>query len=130
LFVVAIMTPLDERRWGSRLRLSDSLRVDDYAAIRQQVTGITAISPHVFIPTARVQAQGQILDAKVEGISIDGFKTVPRRLVDGTLFSPIDVSRALNVCVVSSALARKVFRNGRAVGQSVSLYGNRFTIIG
>ena len=106
-----------------------NLRPSDYLIVRQQVAEISAVSPRVFAPKAKATFAGRLLDAKIEGVGEQGFSTLSRRLLSGTLFTGLDIRRASSICVVSMSLARAI-NPSDALGQSIRVDNVSFSIVG
>lgn len=117
---------------GVELRLSplEGLRFDDYYALLQARFDVSAVSPRIYVSNALAQANGEATTATVEGLDTGGFEAPARPLIEGTLFSALDVRRSASVCIVSRSLAQRLFSDTSPVHQVVRINGVPFKVIG
>lgn len=130
VFLAASVPRAQMSHLGITLAPGDGLNADDYYAIRKSVTDITAVSPRIYVSRFRAQANGREMNVTVEGIDVDGFVTLQRTLLGGTLFSPLDVRNAANVCAVSESLGEFLFPNEQVVGRLLRVGGTTFRVVG
>lgn len=123
------IVPPELRRAGLRLAPADGLKREDYEAIRN-IRNVSAASPRVYVSVARAEANGRPADITLEGIDVDGFTTTPRVVLEGTLFSDLDVRRAANVCLISESLAKVLFPSGQRTNRSIRINDAQFTVLG
>jgi putative ABC transport system permease protein len=64
------------------------------------------------------------------GTSADYFTVSTATVASGTAFTADDVASAAKVAVIGSTLATELFPTGSALGQSISVDGNPFTVVG
>src|SRR5262245_16587826 len=130
VYLVALPLQRNLRSIVSQLSRANSLKIEDYYAIRRSVGSISAASPRIFLQGARVQANGRALDVQLEGTDVDGFTTFPRKLLAGSLFNTTDVNRAANVCVISESLARMLYSGDMRTGRRILANDTTFTVVG
>ena len=111
--------------WGG----AGTLKIEDAAAIRREVGGVTAVSEEVFSNT-QVVAGNQNWFTRLLGESADYFDLRQWPLADGAPFTPQDVRSANKVCVVGQTTASKIFGDEAAVGQILRIKNVPFTIVG
>jgi len=128
--LTAFIPPSAGRPANANLSPSERLRSDDYDALRKNVVGASAITPQIYIPTARVQADGDTANAVLEALDVGGFVITPRLLLEGAIFSDSDVRNAANVCLLSDSLAQRLFGKKARIGRSISIQGTSFIVIG
>jgi putative ABC transport system permease protein len=64
------------------------------------------------------------------GTNADYFKVATVTMASGTAFTSADVTSAAKVAVIGSTIATELFPTGSALGQSISVDGQPFTIVG
>jgi putative ABC transport system permease protein len=69
-------------------------------------------------------------DVSIIGSSADYFKVSTAAVASGAAFTAADVTSAAKVAVIGSTLATELYPTGSALGQSVSVDGTPFTIVG
>ena len=136
--VVYLAAVVPRAQWSNaneKLPQTDQLRVEDYYALRQDLSGISALSPAIYVGSIRIHAEGHSVDSVLEGVDVQGFAMgsygIPvRDLKDGALFSATDVTRAANVCVITVSLAERLFEDERPIGRSLLIRETPFTVVG
>ena len=108
----------------------DRLTPQDYYALRYSVDGVAAVSPRIFLAGARASANGRSVEVMVEGQDVAGFLTIPRKVLEGTLFSELDVSQSASVCVVSESLESALYTNHAPGPRYLRLNEVTFMVIG
>lgn len=128
--LVATVPPTQRLRFGAILPAAERLREEDYRAIQSDLPVISAASIRILVPKVRVEANGQNSEALLEGIDVGGFTTIPRRLLEGALFSALDVTRVASVCVVSQSLAKELYPDKKVHGERIRINNSPFVITG
>ena len=64
------------------------------------------------------------------GTTADWFDIATTTVASGTGFTSADVTSAAKVAVIGSTLATELYPTGSALGQSISIDGNPFTVVG
>lgn len=117
-------------RPDANLPLSQNLQTTDYYAVRELVDHVSAVSPRFYLSDAHAQANGRAAKVTLEGIDVGGFTVMLRTLLEGALFSGVDVQRAANVCVLSESLARKLFPDQQIANRPIRLNNVSFRAVG
>jgi putative ABC transport system permease protein len=69
-------------------------------------------------------------DVSIIGTSPDYFKVATATIASGSAFTAADVTSAAKVAVIGSTLATELYPTGSALGQSISVDGTPFTVVG
>ena len=108
---------------------ASSLTVDDVQAIRNEVTGVAAISPEVR-DRAQVLANGLNWNTQIMGEDTSYLDIRLWALKSGAMFTDLDVRSANKVCIIGTAVADQLFQGDDPVGQSLRIRNMPFTIVG
>ena len=108
---------------------ASSLTVEDAQAIRNEVTGVAALSPELR-DRAQVLANGLNWNTQIMGEDISYLDIRLWPLKSGAMFSDIDVRSASKVCVIGTAVVDQLFQGEDPVGQSLRIRNIPFTIVG
>ena len=107
-----------------------TLTAQDADAIAEaSIPGITAIYASRSFNGSFVSADGAV-EASVQGVSEVYPAVRNAEIGTGSFFSADDVARASRVVVIGDTLATDLFPNGDAVGETVRLNTQPFTIVG
>ncbi len=107
-----------------------TLTAQDADAIAEaNIPGITVLYASRSFNGSFVSAEGAV-QASVNGVSEVYPAVRNAEVANGSFFSADDVARASRVVVVGDTLAADLFPNGDAVGQTVRLNTQPFTIVG
>ncbi|MBW8752986.1 MAG: ABC transporter permease [Sphingomonadales bacterium] len=87
----------------------------DVTAIRQQITGVTAVAPQAQA-TATAIYEGANWSTTINGTTSAYFQVQPWPLTAGRIFTPAEEAAGKAVCIVGSTVKNNLFRGGRAVG--------------
>jgi putative ABC transport system permease protein len=87
----------------------------DVTAIRQQITGVTAVAPQAQ-STATGIYEGANWSTTINGTTSDYFQVQPWPLTSGRYFTPAEEAAGKAVCIIGSTVKTNLFRGGRAVG--------------
>ncbi len=126
----ATQPPSRFRRPGAKLAPNDALKPTDYYALRADLQNVSAITPRIYLSTGKAQTNGRSADIIIEGIDVGGFQTATRKVLEGDLFTSLDVQRAANVCVISQTLSRILFPEPPRIGRPIKLNTTTFQVIG
>ena len=118
---------------GSTMDLDPS---DMYQLVEEHPDVLSGVSPYVSLqPTIR-KGDELLEKTKLYGVSEVMFNNESRATIDGgeklaqgRFLSALDVERRQNVCVIGAYLAQELF-GGNALGQTLSIDGHRYTVIG
>ena len=118
---------------GSTMDLDPS---DMYQLVEEHPDVLSGVSPYVSLqPTIR-KGDELLEKTKLYGVSEVMFNNESRATIDGgeklaqgRFLSALDVERRQNVCVIGAYLAQELF-DGDPLGQTLSIDGHRYTVIG
>lgn len=110
---------------GTSTRLSK----DDYAAIRQEVSGITGATPEIY-RGAQVMAGNENVNTRVCGVSEDYIQVRAWRLAEGRNFTDVDVRTMAKVAVLGQTVATNLFGSGDPVGQIIRIRNTPYEVLG
>ena len=118
---------------GSTMDLDPS---DMYRLVEEHPDVLSGVSPYVSVqPTIR-KGDELLEKSKLYGVSEVMFNNESRATIDGgeklaqgRFLSALDVQRRQNVCVIGAYLAQELF-DGDPLGQTLSVDGHRYTVIG
>ena len=109
---------------------SRTVDVDDmYALVKENSDVIAYVSPEVSVSGTVKIGSEDIKSTPVTGVSEYYSKIKNSKLTDGRFIQYVDVLRRQNVCVIGSYLA-KTYYDGNALGSTLKVNGNPFTIVG
>jgi len=117
---------------GVRQSSSDmqSLKLEDYKAIKQNVDYISSISP-------AVSSSGQFIygannyPSSISGVNEDYLDIRKLEIDEGTIFTDQQVKSAAKVCIVGQTIIKNLFTNGEdPIGKVIRFNKIPFTIIG
>ena len=108
---------------------SPTLTKADYAAIRQEVSGIVGATPELF-RSAQVLYGNQNVNTRVCGVSEDYVSVRAWKIADGENFTDADVRSAAKVAVIGSTVAKNLFGDGDAVGQIIRIKNAPYQVLG
>lgn len=107
-----------------------TLKLNDYAAIRDETTYITAVSPNV-------SSSGQFIygannyPSSVTGVGTDYLEIRQLTVEEGEMFTEADITSSAKVCVVGKTIADNLFPNGEdPIGKVIRFNKIPFRIIG
>ncbi len=114
---------------------SRSVDSDDmYALVEKYPKYLSGVTPYLQTSAPIRHGKDEFKHTKLFGVGETflnerGETMTGERLGEGRFLSYIDVDRAQNVCVIGQYLAREAF-GGRALGKSLTVGGEPFTVIG
>ncbi len=110
--------------------MNANLTIEDYDAIRREVSGISAVSPEARTQ-GQVAAGSQNSNVQVSGVSADYLAARSWNLRAGDNFTDTDVRNANKVAVLGTTTAKTLFgENVDPVGQIIRIKNAPFTIVG
>lgn len=102
---------------------------DMFELAEEQSEYITGISPYIITRTT-VKSGNEIYRPSVLGVSEDALSIRAATINQGQFIRYLDVDRRQNVCVIGAYTERELFPLGDAIGETISLGGTPYTIIG
>ena len=102
---------------------------EDVQAIRQQITGVTAVAPQAGT-TATVIYNGANWSTTVNGTTNDYFAVQPWPLIEGRYWNRIEEQAGKAVCLIGTTVRTNLFRGGSAVGDRIRVNGVSCDVIG
>jgi putative ABC transport system permease protein len=115
--------------FGMGFGSAPSLTKQDYAAIRQEISGLAGISPEVRA-SAQVAAGNQNVATTVSGVGEDYIQIRSWSLSSGANFTENDVRSATKVALIGKTTAETLFGETDPVGQIIRIKNAPFTVIG
>ena len=106
-----------------------SLTKEDYAALRQEISGVTGVSPEVR-NFSQLAAAGQNINSQVLGVGEDYVDIRAWPVARGANFTETDVRSANKVALLGKTTARTLFGDEDPVGQIVRIKSAPFTLVG
>ena len=113
------------------------LRLEFVPEIKRLGTAIADVGAQVLVPTA---SNGQILIARsggnesdtvlVEGATPSLFAIIGAEFASGRPFTDLEDRAGARVAVVGANLARALFGDGGSIGRTLTLAGERYTVVG
>jgi putative ABC transport system permease protein len=114
---------------GRATALSYEITLDDLAAMQKDIPGVIQVSG-TRGQDARVIVNGVEHPAALVGVT-RGYQEIRHLVIlSGRYFDPDDMLLRNKVCLITQELAKRVFANQNAVGQTVRLNELSFTVIG
>jgi putative ABC transport system permease protein len=107
----------------------DTLTLDDAAAIRAQVEGVSVVAPSARART-QVIANGLNWNPQVEGVTPDYLTARDWEIAQGRMFDDTEERQARRVVVLGATVANELFPNVEPVGQNVRMNGGTYEVIG
>lgn len=106
-----------------------SFSLDDADAIRNQISGLAAVSPEVS-RSATVVYMANNWSTSVLGATNDYFTAGNWKLASGRLFSDTESKAGQSVCIIGETIRRELFATQAAVGDSLRVKNFSCEIIG
>ncbi|MBP7964527.1 MAG: ABC transporter permease [Caldilineaceae bacterium] len=107
-----------------------TLIYDDAVAIQNEIKGVTGVASEQAPAPQTIKAGSLIFEADVLGTTVDFPSVRDAPVGDGRFFSEDEVDGARKVVVLGSGLAKDLFGDEYAIGQSMSVGTTQFTVIG
>ncbi len=108
---------------------SPTLTKADYAAIRQEISGINGATPELY-RSAQVLFGSQNVNTRVCGVSEDYVDVRAWKIADGENFTDADVRSSAKVAVLGATVAKNLFGDGDAIGQVVRIQNAPYQVLG
>jgi putative ABC transport system permease protein len=128
------MPPRDQWRVGRMMRPKlppgETLTIDDYNAVRNEVPGIAAASVLMTSLGGSVKANGRGAEATVSGIDVGAFDIFSNKILAGSVFGEADVQSAASVCIINETLSKDLFTGRDPIGRLVRIRDVPFVIVG
>lgn len=108
-----MINPGGDRQGGVRMDPSamQTLKLEDYDAIRSQVSSVASVSPSV-------SSSGQLINgnnntpSKMQGIGLDYLTIRQLQVENGEMFTEQDIKTSAKVCVIGKTVADNLFPDG------------------
>lgn len=97
--------------------------------ISKECKSVAHVSPFI-ATTTRVKAWRSASDIAIRGANEDIQFLSEGELHDGRFFSPYEIERARNVCVIGWGVLEDLFQTDDVLGREIYIKGHRFTIVG
>ncbi len=105
------------------------LLYEDLKRIQESFSSISrAVPAKIVRKEARLGAQTR--EVRIVGTTPDWFALVPRKLIAGRVLTYQDLEQNAAVCVLSEQAARDLLAYQYAVGQTITIGGNAYTVVG
>lgn len=108
---------------------ASSLTVEDAAAIRNEITGVAALSPEMR-DRSQVLANGLNWNTQVIGEDTSYLDIRLWPVVAGAMFTDADVRGAAKVCVIGKTVSDQLFLDSDPVGQTLRIRNIPFKVVG
>ena len=103
--------------------------VDDVAAVRSQIAGLTAVAPQAGSSVTAVY-EGSNWTTTVNGTTGDYFLIQPWPMTAGRSFEPAEEEAGKAVCIIGNTVKKNLFSHGSPLGQRMRLNGISCQVIG
>ena len=113
----------------ARKKFSPGLNMQDVESIQAILTPLQDISPELHIKE-RVTFRGASGPGACVGVWNDYFRIFNLSLEAGSFFSNYHLEHALPVCLIGSDIYKKYFKNVNALGKSIKVGRQWFSVIG
>jgi putative ABC transport system permease protein len=115
---------------GTNVALSDQISPADLAAIQGALPRLVSAAAGTNAVPMTVSVGGQERSVNLVGVT-DEFQAIRNlEILAGRYFNPDDSSARSKVCLITQALARRVFPSSDAVGKSIQVGELQFNVIG
>ena len=105
------------------------LTYDDYARITGSFRNIQQTAP-VKLMRKDSRLRERAMELRVVGTTPEWFKLVPREIIAGRVLLPSDEGKQAPVAVLTEFGARKILATEHTIGQTISIGGDQFEIVG
>ena len=107
-----------------------TLIYDDAVAIQNEINGVTGVASEQAPAPQTIKAGSLIFEADELGTTVDFPSVRDAPVGDGRFFTEDEVDGARKVVVLGSGLAKDLYGDEYAIGQSLSVGTTQFTVIG
>lgn len=91
---------------------------------------VKAVVPNVSTSLTVSSTNASSADTSIIGSTAEYFDVSTTKVASGSAFSAADVASSAKVAVIGSTLATTLFPTGSALGESISVGGSPFTVVG
>jgi len=105
------------------------LTYDDHARVTESFRNIRQTAP-VKLMRKDSRLRERAMELRVVGTAPEWFKLVPREIVAGRVLLPSDEDKQAPVAVLTEFGARKILATEHTIGQTISIGGDQFEIVG
>ena len=105
------------------------LTYDDYARVTESFHDIQQTAP-VKLMRKDSRLRERAMELRVVGTTPEWFKLVPREVIAGRVLLPFDEVKQAPVAVLTEFGARKILATEHTIGQTISIGGDQFEIVG
>lgn len=130
--MLTIRPGADRGPGGARMSADDmqTLKMEDYEAIRDQCNYLVAISPGVSSSKQAIFGANNA-PTEMNGVNEDFLNIRKYTIADGEMFTENDIRTYAKVCVIGNTVAEELFPNGEdPVGQTIRFGKVPFKVIG
>jgi putative ABC transport system permease protein len=118
-----------EKKAEAERRASRGLIFDDVTAIRERFPALIGVSPLKFVK-ADIRSAGRQATGEVVGTSPDYEVVTNFFVAQGRFITHVDLMDAKKVCVLGSEIKQLLFGPRNALGASIEVGEERFTVVG
>jgi ABC-type antimicrobial peptide transport system permease subunit len=118
-----------EKRADAERRTSTGVTFDDVIAIRERFPGLVGVAPLKFI-NAEIWLTGRQAGAEVIGTSPEYAEVTNVQVAEGRFITPLDLGDAKRICVLGSEVRQDLFGYRNALGASIQIAQEWFTVVG
>ncbi len=111
--------------WGT----ASSLTVEEAGAIRDEIPGVVAVSPEMR-DRSQILANGLNWNTQILGEDVSYLDIRLWPMMDGEMFTELDVRGATKVCVIGQTVVDKLFAGSDPIGQSLRIRNLPFKVVG
>jgi len=105
------------------------LTYDDYARVTESFRNIQQTAP-VKLMRKDSRLRERAMELRVVGTTTEWFKLVPREVIAGRVLLLADEEKQAPVAVLTEFGARKILATEHTIGQTISIGGDQFEIVG
>jgi len=130
--MLTIRPGADKGPGGARMSADDmqTLKMDDYKAIRDQCNYLVAISPGVSNSSQAIYGANNT-PTSMDGVNEEYLSIRKYSIAEGDMFTENDIQTSAKVCVIGQTVAENLFTNGEdPVGQTIRFGKIPFKVIG
>ncbi len=111
-------------------RMSSDTEYEDVAEKFEELEGIDAYSPAVNGNVTIKNSDNTQVTTNYVGTDNNYSKVQDKTISEGRFLTSFDIEGSLKVAVIGSYIANELFPDGDVVGQSISLNGQKFKVVG
>ena len=105
------------------------LTYDDYTRVTESFRNIQQTAP-VKLMRKDSRLRERAMELRVVGTTPEWFELVPREVIAGRVLLPYDKEKQAPVAVLTEFGARKILATEHTIGQTISIGGDQFEIVG